>query len=78
MAGPYGVLWPRVLQDSGGGRLYCSHATSNHRYVGAALEGAVLAGFWESAFFMAGFWESVLLGPASWSRLSRSFLWEGF
>ena len=27
---------------------------------------------------MAGFWESVLLGPASWSRLSRIFLGGGF
>ena len=62
----------------GGGMPYCSHAPSHHRYVGAALEGAALAGFWESAFFMAGFWESVLLGPASWSRTSRSFLGEGF
>ena len=62
----------------GGGRLYCGHAPSYHRYVGAALVGAVLAGFWESAFFMAGFWESVLLGPASWSRLSRIFLGGGF
>ena len=58
----------------GGSGLYCGHAPSYHRYVGAALVGAVLAGFWESAFFMAGFWESVLLGPASWSRPSRSFL----
>ena len=41
-----------------GGRLYCSHAPSHHRYVGAALVGAVLAGFWESVF----------LWPASGSR----------
>ena len=25
-----------------------------------SLVGAVLAGFWEPAFFMAGFWESAL------------------
>ena len=62
----------------GGSGLYCGHAPSYHRYVDAVLVGAVLAGFWESAFFMAGFWESVLLGPASWSRPSRSFLGEGF
>ena len=62
----------------GGSGLYCGHAPSYHRYVGTVLVGAVLAGFWESAFFMAGFWESVLLGPASWSRPSRSFLREGF
>ena len=72
----------------GGSGLYCSHAPSYRRYVGTVLVGAVLAGFWEpaffmagfweSAFFMAGFWESVLLGPASWSRPSRSFLREGF
>ena len=37
-----------------------------------------MAGFWESAFFMAGFGDSVLLGPASWSRPSRSFLGKGF
>ena len=61
-----------------GSGLYCGHAPSCRRYVGTVLVGAVLAGFWESAFFMAGFWESVLLGPASWSRPSRSFLWEGF
>ena len=62
----------------GGSGLYCGHAPSYHRYVDAVLVGAVLAGFWESAFFMAGFWESVLLGPASWSRLSRIFLGGGF
>ena len=62
----------------GGSGLYCGHTPSYRRYVGTVLVGAVLAGFWESAFFMAGFWESVLLGPASWSRPSRSFLWEGF
>ena len=62
----------------GGSGLYCGHAPSYRRYVGTVLVGAVLAGFWESAFFMAGFWESVLLGPASWSRPSRSFLGEGF
>ena len=62
----------------GGGGLYRGHAPSCHRYVGAALVGAVLAGFWELAFFMAGFWESVLLGPASWSRPSRSYLGGGF
>ena len=68
----------------GGSGLYCGHAPSYHRYVGTVFMGAALAGFWEptffmagfreSAFFMAGFWESVLLGPASWSRLSRNFL----
>ena len=57
----------------GGSGLYCGHAPSYHRYVGTVLVGAVLAGFWESAFFMAGFWESVLLGPAYWSRPSRSY-----
>ena len=57
----------------GGSGLYCGHTPSYRRYVGA-----VLAGFWESAFFMAGFWESVLLGPAPWSRPSRIFLGEGF
>ena len=62
----------------GGSGLYCGHAPSYHRYVDAVLVGAVLAGFWESAFFMAGFWESVLLGPASWSRPSRIFLGGGF
>ena len=62
----------------GGSWLYCGHAPSYHRYVDAVLVGAVLAGSWESAFFMAGFWESVLLGPASWSLRSRSFLGEGF
>ena len=72
----------------GGSGLYYGHAPSYHRYVDAVLVGAVLAGFWESVFFMAGFWESVffvagfwesvLLGPASWSRPSRSFLREGF
>ena len=62
----------------GGSGLYCGHAPSYHRYVGTVLVGTVLAGFWESAFFMAGFWESVLLGPASWSRPCRSFLREGF
>ena len=48
----------------GGGRLYCSHAPSHHRYVGAALEGVVLAGFWESVF----------LRPASGSRSSSGRL----
>lgn len=62
----------------GGSGPYCGHAPSYHRYVGTVLVGAVLAGFWESAFFMAGFWELVLLGPASWSRLSRIFLGGGF
>ena len=62
----------------GGSGLYWGRAPSYHRYVDAVLVGAVLAGFWESAIFMAGFWESVLLGPASWSRPSRSFLREGF
>ena len=62
----------------GGSGLYCGHAPSYHHYVGTVLVRAVLAGFWESAFFMAGFWESVLLGPASWSRLSRIFLGGGF
>ena len=61
----------------GGSGLYCGHAPSYRRYVDTVLVGAVLAGFWEPAFFMAGFWESVLLGPSSWSRPSRSFLWEG-
>ena len=77
MAVPYGALWPRMFRDSG--VVGCTaDAPSYHRYVGAVLVGAVLAGFWESAFFKAGFWESVLLGPASWSRTSRSFLGEGF
>ena len=40
--------------------MYCGHAPSYHRYVGTVLVGAVLAGFWEPAFFMAGFWESAL------------------
>ena len=62
----------------GGSGLYCGHALSYHHYVDAVLVAAVLAGFWESAFFMAGFWESVLLGPAPWSRPSRIFLGEGF
>ena len=62
----------------GGSGLYCGHAPSYDRYVDVVLVGAVLAGFWESAFFMVGFWESVLLGPASWSRPSRSFLRECF
>ena len=44
----------------GGGMLYCGHAPSHHRYVSAALEGAVLAGFRESVF----------LRPASGSRSS--------
>ena len=48
----------------GGSGLYCGHAPSYRRYVGTVLVGAVLAGFWEPAFFMAGVWESVLLGPA--------------
>ena len=64
MAEPYGVLWPCVLRDSGGGRLYCSHAPSHRRYVGTVLVGAVLAGFWEPAFFMAGFWELAFLMAA--------------
>ena len=54
----------------GGSGLYCGHALSYHHYVDAVLVAAVLAGFWESAFFMAGFWESVLLGLAPWSRSS--------
>ena len=72
----------------GGSGLYCGHALSYHCYVDIVLVGAVLAGFWESAFFMAGFWESaffmagfwesVLLGPAPWSRPSCIFLREGF
>ena len=62
----------------GGSGLYCGHALSYHRYVDTVLVGAILAGFWEPAFFMAGFWESVLLGPAPWSRLSRIFLGGGF
>ena len=72
----------------GGSGLYRGHALSYHRYVDTVLVGAVLAGFWEpaffmagfseAAFFMAGFWESVLLGPAPWSRLSRIFLGGGF
>ena len=88
MAGPYGALWPCLFRDSGGSGLYCGHAPSYRRYVGTVLVGAVLAGFWEpaffmagfweSAFFMAGFWESVLLGPAPWSRLSLIFLGGGF
>ena len=49
----------------GGSGLYCGLALSYHRYVDTVLVGAVLAGFWELAFFVAGFWESVLLGPAS-------------
>ena len=44
----------------GGGRLYCSHAPSRRRYVGAVLEGAILAACLEPA----------LLWPASWSRSS--------
>ena len=60
MALLYGVLWPCVLRDSGGGRLYCSHAPSHHRYVGAALEGAILAACREPVF----------LRPASGSRSS--------
>ena len=78
MADPYGALWPCLFRDSGCSVPYCGHTPSYHCYVGTVLVGAVLAGFWESAFFMAGFWESVLLGPASWSRPSRSFLGEGF
>ena len=62
----------------GGTGLYCGHALSYHRYVDTVVVGAVLAGFWESAFFMAGFWESVLLGPTAWSRPSRIFPGEGF
>ena len=62
----------------GGSGLYCGHAPSYHRYVDAVLVGAVLAGFWEPAFFVAGFWESVFLGPAYRSRPSRIFLGEGF
>ena len=62
----------------GGSGLHWGHAPSYHRYVGAALVGAVLAGFGESAFFMVSFWESVLLGPASWCRPSRNSLREGF
>ena len=62
----------------GGSGLYYGHAPSYRRYVGTVLVGAVLAGFWEPAFFMAGFWESVPLGPAPWSRLSRIFLGGGF
>ena len=72
----------------GGSGLYCGHTPSYRRAVGTVLVGAVLAGFWEpaffaaglceSAFFMAGFWESVLLGPAPWSWLSRIFLGGGF
>ena len=61
----------------GGSGLYCGHAPSYRRYVDAVLVGVVLAGFWESALFMVGFWESVVLGPASRSRPSRSFLGEG-
>ena len=37
----------------GGGRLYCSHAPSHHRYVDADFEGTILTAWWE---------------PASWSR----------
>ena len=62
----------------GGIGLYCGHTPSYRRYMGTVLVGAVLAGFWEPAFFMAGFWESVLLGPAPWSRLSCIFLGGGF
>ena len=72
----------------GGSGLYCGHAPSYRCYVGTVLVGAVLGGswepafflavFWDSAFFMAVFWESVLLGPASWSRLSRILLGGGF
>ena len=62
----------------GGSGLYCGHAPPYRRYVGTVLVGAVLAGFWEPAFFMAGFWESVLLGSAPWSRLSRIFPGGGF
>ena len=44
----------------GGSGPHCGHTPSCHRYVGAALEGAVSAGFWESVF----------LWPASGSRSS--------
>ena len=66
-----------MFRDSGCSGLYRGHAPSYHRYVGTVFVGAVLAGFWEPTFFMAGSWESVLLGPASWSRLSRIFLGGG-
>ena len=67
-----------IVPRFGGNGLYGGHTQSYRRYVGTVLVGAVLAGFWEPAFFMAGFWESVLSGPAPWSRLSRIFLGEGF
>ena len=88
MAGPYGALWPCLFRDSG--VVGCTAATPHpiavmwvQSLVGAVLAGFgepafFMAGFWESAFFMAGFWESVLLGPASWSWPSRSFLRECF
>ena len=76
MAGPYGALWPCLFRDSG--VVGCTAAAPHPIAVGTVLVGAVLAGFWESAFFMAGFWESVVLGPAPWSRLSHIFLGGGF
>ena len=74
------VLRPAAMPvpGFGGSGMYCGHAPSYRHYVGTVLVGAVLAGFWEPAFFMAGFWESVLLGPAPWSRLSRIFVGGGF
>ena len=50
----------------GGSGLYCGHAPSYRRYVGTVLVGAVLAGFWEPAFFMAGFWESAFFMAGFW------------
>ena len=57
----------------GGSGLYCGHAPSYRRYVGTVLVGAVLAGFWESAFFMAGFWESAL-GIAGRGKVALCFV----
>ena len=65
MAGPYGALWPCLFRDSGTG-LYCGHAHPIAVMWVQSLVGAVLAGFWEPAFFMAGFWESAFFMAGFW------------
>src|SRR3954466_13208633 len=56
---PRTAHYARRAPGFGGGRLYCSHAPSHRRYVGAGLEGSILTASWE---------------PASWSRPSHGRL----
>ena len=61
----------------GGSGMYCGHAPSYQHYVGTVLVGAVLAGFWEPAFFMAGFWESAFFMAGFWeSAFFMAGFWE--